>query len=87
MIKVSKQFLEDFELVTKYFECSDEEIENEKTKVRKNYEELRVSYAEMARLARKINSPSQEESGILVSELTLDKKEEPKPKKQSRRRR
>lgn len=84
-IKVSKEFLADFDLVMKHYECSDEEIQDAKESVRKDYEGCKRSYAEMAKGLR--SPPSQEEKVIKVSDLTLDKKEEVKPKKQTRKRR
>lgn len=42
-IKVSRQFLVDFDLCMKHYECPEDEIEWLKTVARNNYEQVRKS--------------------------------------------
>lgn len=47
-MKVSKQFLEAFDLCMKHYECTLEEVEYEKQRVRANYEEASRCYISIA---------------------------------------
>lgn len=48
MIDVSAEFIESFNLCMDYYECTDEEIDYEKKRVRKNYEEAYECYMAIA---------------------------------------
>lgn len=51
-IKASYKFIEAFDYVMKYYECTQEEIEEKKIWVRRNMSEAETSYFEMYRLLR-----------------------------------
>ena len=53
-IKVSKQFLADFETVTKFYGFPDEDIEFLKNKARADYDKTRLSLEMIANDVRKI---------------------------------
>lgn len=54
-MKVSKKFIDDFDLCMKHYECTDEEISFEKERVRANYAEASKCYASIADGIRKFN--------------------------------
>ncbi len=80
-IKVSKEFLADFDAVMEYYDCDAEEIEGAKKTVRARYEECRESYKKIAEWVRFMSIPCQEETGVSLKDITLDKNEEEISKK------
>lgn len=52
-MKVSKEFMADFELSMKHYECNQDEIDYEKQRVRENYEDAAVCYKAIADGIRK----------------------------------
>lgn len=52
-IKVSRQFLSDFELVTQHYECPEQEIKWLKSQARKDYEMVKKSIECAASIIRK----------------------------------
>jgi hypothetical protein len=79
MIKVSQQFIDDFTLCMKHYECSEEEIAEAKIAVRENYDLASKSYAEIAENLRRFPEAMEEQRYILVSDMIFDspKKKEP----------
>ena len=47
-MNVSKKFLTDFQIVTEYYEFTEEEIQDAKAAVRKDYELAKEGFASMA---------------------------------------
>lgn len=54
-IKVSKDFLNDFNFVMKHYCVTGSELEFEKSRVRENYESARVFYRDVALLLKEFN--------------------------------
>ena len=53
-ITVSKEFKTAFNLCMKHYECTAEEIEFEKQRVRKNFKDAQICYSSIAKTIRKI---------------------------------
>ena len=76
MIKVSKEFIDDFTLCMKHYECTDEEIQDAKAAARLDYEMAKLSYREIASNIRSFPEVARDEKYILVSDMIFDKPKE-----------
>ncbi len=56
MITVSKEFLNDFDFVMKYYNVTGQELEQEKQRVRDNFEVAKECYTSIAKALRSLTA-------------------------------
>lgn len=79
MIKVNQQFIDDFTLCMKHYECTEQEVLDAKAAVRSDFDLASKSYAEIAGNIRRFPQEAEEQKFMLVSDIVFDA---PKPKEE-----